>query len=219
METWLDPLVQGLAEWPPSLAYAALAASAFLENVVPPIPGDTVVVFSAYLVGRGVLSWIPVYGATCFGGTIGFLTMYWLGATQGRDFLLGHRARSRAFPLARIERAEAWLHRFGPWLVLANRFLTGVRSAIALAAGLAHLGWRRVAMLSLASMMLWNGLLLCVGIALGENWASVGPILGRYQKWVLVAVCAVVAAVLLRRRYGPQRPSPSRDIDRPRERL
>lgn len=219
VEAWLDPLVQGLAEWPPSLAYAALAASALLENVVPPVPGDTVVVFSAYLVGRGVLSWIPVYGATCVGGTIGFLAMYWLGATRGRDFLHGHRARSRAFPLARLQRAEAWLRRFGPWLVLANRFLPGVRSAIALAAGLAHMGWRRVALLSLASMMLWNGLLLCVGMALGENWAAVGPILGRYREWALVAICVVAAAVVLRRRHGRQRPYPSHDIDRSRERL
>ena len=33
--------------------YLLLAVSAFFENMVPPIPGDTVTVFGGYLVGRG----------------------------------------------------------------------------------------------------------------------------------------------------------------------
>ncbi|MBQ41251.1 MAG: DedA family protein, partial [Gemmatimonadetes bacterium] len=47
-----------LGTWDPLWAYAFLLISAFLENVIPPVPGDAVVVFSAYLVGRGVLDWL-----------------------------------------------------------------------------------------------------------------------------------------------------------------
>lgn len=214
MDAWLDRFAAALSSWPPPLAYAALAACAFLENVVPPVPGDTVVVLSAYLAGRGVLHWLPVYGATCIGGTAGFLVMYWLGATRGREFVLASRRRSWIFPRERLERAEGWLQRSGPWLVLGNRFLTGIRSVIAFAAGVAHIGWRRVAWLSLASMALWNALLLGAGMALGEHWSRVGPLLARYQRWVLVALLAALAALYLRRRAS--RRQAAVDVDSPR---
>ena len=39
----------------PITAYLILAFSAFTENVIPPIPGDTVVILGAYLVSTGRL--------------------------------------------------------------------------------------------------------------------------------------------------------------------
>ena len=84
MEEYLNRLSTELGQWPPALVYAVLVLSAFLENVIPPVPGDTVVVFSAYLVGRGILGWWPVYLATCAGGLAGFLAMYYLGYSRGR---------------------------------------------------------------------------------------------------------------------------------------
>ena len=192
-----EQFVQRIGELPPPWAYAVLALSAFLENVLPPVPGDTVVLFSAYLAGRGVLAWIPVYAATCLGGTAGFLVMFAIGRSQGRGLLQGGGWRARVFPKRRLQRAAAWLQRYGAWLVLGNRFLSGVRSVIALSAGLGGLGWLPVAGLGFLSMALWNGLLLYGGMALGENWDRVSELLTRYNRWVtaLLAVAAVVMGV------------------------
>ena len=73
MVDFINSAVAELGRWNPLWAYLLLAASAFLENLIPPVPGDVVVIFSAYLVGRGVLEWIPVYACTCLGGTPGLL--------------------------------------------------------------------------------------------------------------------------------------------------
>lgn len=196
MGEWFDQAVQQIDAWPRSWAYAALALSAFLENVVPPIPGDTVVVLSAYLAGRGVLSWVPVYAATCLGGTAGFLAVYWVGRSRGRALL---QRGVRGFSPQSLGRAQAWLIRFGPWLVLANRFLTGVRSVIALAAGAAGVEWLPVAVLGLASTALWNGVLLYAGMSVGENWEQVTAFLGRYNRVVLGGLAAVLAIAGARR--------------------
>lgn len=218
MEGWSQQLVEGIAAWPAFWVYAALFLSAFLENVVPPVPGDLVVVLSAYLVGRGALSWPPVYAATCLGGTAGFLVVYWLGRTRGRGLLTGRgQGGGRFLPghwisPRRLARAEAWLGRYGPWLVLANRFLSGVRSVIALAAGLGGMGWRQVAVLGLLSMALWNGLLLFAGMAVGENWEQVTGLLTRYNRIVVAAV--VLAVVILLLRAWSQR---RRAVDRQRD--
>ena len=198
MGEYFEHLVQRVGELPAPWAYAALALSAFLENVLPPVPGDTVVVFSAYLAGRGVLSWVPVYVVTCLGGTAGFLVMYAVGRSQGRGFLQGGGWRARIFPERRLQRASRWLQRYGAWLVLGNRFLTGVRSVIAISAGFGGMGWPTVAGLGMVSMLLWNGLLLYAGMALGENWDRVSELLARYNRGMAVMLAAVAAVAGLR---------------------
>jgi membrane protein DedA with SNARE-associated domain len=194
MEEQLSSLTAHLAEVDPVWAYGLLALSAFLENVIPPVPGDTVVVFSAYLAGRGALAWPPVYAATCLGGTAGFTVMYYLGLTRGRAFLTGRR--QRLFTAERLARAEAWLERYGSWLILANRFLSGVRSVIALSAGLGGVRWRRVVLLGLVSMAIWNGLLLYAGMQVGQRWESVVGVIGQYNRLVVGLLLLVLGGVL-----------------------
>jgi membrane protein DedA with SNARE-associated domain len=199
MEAWVESAVEHVGQWPPALAYAVLALSAFLENVVPPVPGDLVVVLSAYLAGRGALEWLPVYIATCAGGTAGFATMYWIGRRQGRRFLLG-RGRERVFSADHLERAEGWLARHGVWLILANRFLSGIRSVIALAAGTGGMGWRPLLLCGAVSMLLWNGALLYAGLSVGQNWELVTEWIGRYNR-VVVSLLVLAAAGLALRRW------------------
>ena len=198
MTETLEQLVETLSRIDPRLAYVLLLFSAFLENVIPPVPGDMVVVFSAYLVGRGVLGWWPVYLATCAGGTIGFVTMYLVGARHGRAFLTRKGLGRRWFSPSTLERAEGWLQRYGPWLILANRFLSGVRSVIALTAGMGGMSWRIVAGLGLVSMAIWNGLLLYAGLLLGQNWARVINLLQAYNRIWLILFVLVAFYVLWR---------------------
>ena len=58
----LAQFFQRLLELPDALLYATLFAAALVENVLPPVPGDTVVVFGGYLAGLGRLS-LPVWSA------------------------------------------------------------------------------------------------------------------------------------------------------------
>ena len=196
MQNWVNGFVEEVSHWNPLWGYLAVALSAFLENVIPPVPGDTVVVFSAYLVGLGLLHWAPVYAATCVGGTAGFMLMYQIGRTGGRA-LVG-RSGNRLFGQEQLIRAEAWLERYGPWLILANRFLSGVRSVIALAAGLGNLSWPRVFVLGGISMILWNGALLYAGMLVGRNWESVIEVLRQYNQVAVGIVIVVLLGLVLR---------------------
>jgi membrane protein DedA with SNARE-associated domain len=196
MQDWVNGFVEEISHWNPLWGYLAVALSAFLENVIPPVPGDTVVVFSAYLVGLGLLHWAPVYAATCVGGTAGFMLMYQIGRTGGRA-LVG-RSGNRLFGQEQLIRAEAWLERYGPWLILANRFLSGVRSVIALAAGLGNLSWPRVFVLGGISMILWNGALLYAGMLVGRNWESVIEVLRQYNQVAVGIVIVVLLGLVLR---------------------
>ena len=195
MVEFINSTVAELGRWNPLWAYLLLAVSAFLENLIPPVPGDAVVIFSAYLVGRGVLEWIPVYVSTCLGGTLGFSVMFSIGARYGLRIL---RSRFRIASVHSLERATRWLERYGVWLVLANRFLSGIRSVIALSAGMGGMGWKPVVGLGLVSMAIWNGLLIYAGLLVGNNWERAVELLGDYNSIVLTAIATLVALALFR---------------------
>ena len=197
----LEEFVETVGRLDPKLAYLLLLVSAFLENVIPPVPGDMVVVFSAYLVGRGVLEWWPVYLSTCVGGAIGFVTMFLIGAHQGRAFFRPGGFGGRWFSASTLERAEVWLARHGPWLIVANRFLSGVRSVIALTAGIGGMSLKVVAGLGLVSIAIWNGLLLYAGLFLGQNWGRVLGLLEAYNRiWLILLVLFALGLIWRRRR-------------------
>jgi membrane protein DedA with SNARE-associated domain len=111
---------------------------------------------------------------------------------MGAHFLLG--VAGAVFSLEGLEKAEAWLTRYGVWLLLGNRFLSGIRSVIALSAGIGRMSWVRVLICGALSMALWNGVLLYTGLLVGQNWEEVLALLRQYNR-VLVGVLVVVALV------------------------
>jgi len=203
MEEHLHRFIQALSQWNPAWAYGFLLLSAVLENLIPPVPGDTVVVFSAYLVGRGVLALWPVYLATCAGGTIGFLGMYYLGYKHGRAFFTGRKGR--VFSQESMAQAEQWLARYGETLILVNRFMSGIRSVIAVSAGIGGMSWRKVAVYGFISMVVWNGLLLYAGLLVGQNWEGVVKVLEQYNRFFGLILIGV-AVVVLRRWWRRRKP-------------
>ena len=194
MAAYPESLIAELSGIDPIWAYCILLLSAFLENLIPPVPGDTVVVFSAYLVGRGTLGLWPVFLMTWIGGTAGFLGMYYLGYSRGRAFFTSRGGRF--FSLEGLAKAEFWLQRYGVILLLGNRFLSGIRSVIAIGAGLGGMKWMTVAVCGAISMAVWNGLLLYAGLVVGQNWGQVTGLLKQYNR-VLLGLLLLLAVVLL----------------------
>ena len=184
----------------PAMAYFVLGISAFTENVLPPIPGDTVVVLGAYLVSIGKLNFWGVYISTTLGSVVGFMTMFLIGRKFGRSFI-NKRSRSKIFKEDEIRKVEIWFGKWGYWVIAANRFLSGTRSVISLFAGLFHLNILVVISLSLVSALIWNGLLLFAGLMVGNNWGLITDIISQYNK-VLITLTVIIIGYLIYRKYS-----------------
>ena len=180
----------------PLIAYCLLFVSAFVENIFPPIPGDTVTLFGAYLVGRGELGIVPVFAVTVAGSFTGFMAIYYLGLKKGRALLRGKR--STLGSVHRLEKVENLFKKHGPKLVLANRFLSGVRSLVALAAGIGNMPPGKVSFYSLVSISIWNGLIIYAGLTVGANWPEVKRIVGMYSRCILILSLGFIAILLIR---------------------
>jgi membrane protein DedA with SNARE-associated domain len=179
-----EQTITTLTTLPNEYIYLLLFINAFVEYICPPIPGDTIMIFGAYLVGTEKLNFIPVYCVSTAGSLSGFLTLFFLGKYLGRDYFL--RRDYRFFSREMILRVERWFHRYGLGLIAANRFFSGVRSAIALFAGIAQMKLLATAVAALISSMIWNALLISGGYFLGKNWQLVLTILKRYNQAVII---------------------------------
>ncbi len=185
-------------------AYLAILVIAYGENVVPPIPGDMVVVFGGYLVGVGKLNFAIVVLLSTVGGALGFMTMYAIGRKIGEAVIESDRVPW--IPRKQVDSARSWLERWGYGLVAANRFLSGLRSVISLAVGMARTPVMPTAFYATLSALAWTGLITYGGYAVGENWTAIALFLRDYGR-IVVAVIGLVALVQLMRWYLKRRGS------------
>lgn len=164
-------------------AYLFLFFSAYIENIFPPAPADMVVVFGAYFVGKGILSFKWVLISTIVGSTLGFLSLYFLA------FFFETRIMEKKFlrwvKKSAIEKTQNWFHKYGYWIIFLNRFLAGFRSVISISAGLSKLEWKKVTILSFLSASIWNSILVYIGYILGENWNKIGIYLKNYSLFII----------------------------------
>jgi membrane-associated protein len=189
-------------------APAILFFGSFVEYVFPPFPGDTVVVIGAWYAVHGKLSWPLTFAAVILGAVGGAFIDYQVGAVLGRRL---DRSAERRGPLTaeRLGRVEQSYRRWGVLLLLANRFLPGIRAFVFLAAGAARIPLGKVLFFGGLSAALWDGLLLFAGALLVKSLPEMGALIARYTAaaWIaMAAVAGVFAALALWRRRAGRSP-------------
>jgi len=198
--SYLDYFLNSLNSLPDFLIYFFLGLSAFVENVFPPIPGDTITAFGAFLVGTQRLHFMGVYSSTTLGSLAGFMFLFWIGGLLGRRFFI---AKDYWFFKAEdIIKAEEWYRKHGYFLVLLNRFFPGIRSVISIAGGISKLRTFKVAWLALISAGVWNLIWITFGYMLGNNRETardkMSYFLTRYNYASLILLGLVVVCVLVK---------------------
>ncbi|BDG03712.1 DedA family protein [Anaeromyxobacter oryzae] len=186
---------------------AILFVASFIEYVFPPFPGDLVVVLGAWYAVHGELSWPVAFLSVTAGAVVGAFVDHQIGASIGRR-LDARAARRGALSSERLARFEVSYRRWGPALLVANRFLPGVRAFIFLAAGACGIPLRTVLVFGGISAALWNALLLALGGLAARNVDELVLIVDRYTRaaWVVLGgVVVVAAAVVLWRRRAAAR--------------
>ncbi len=199
----MDIFLEYLDSLPDYLIYLSLGLSSFVENLFPPVPGDTIIIFGAFLVGIGRLDLFWVYFSTTLGSLSGFMSLFWIGRYLGRRFFI---ERDYRFIKAKdIIKAEDWFRKYGYFLIVLNRFIPAIRSVISLAGGISGLSGIKVSILALMSCAVWNIIWTLLGYALGSNWeafkTNMSAIMMRYNITILVFFCLFVLFIIIRRQY------------------
>ncbi len=189
----LTEILDTVRAWPPWITYCALFFGAYIEYVLPPFPGDTLVVAGALLVAAFGWDLWPVLALVTGGAVLGALTDFWIGRWLFRS---GRLARLRPRWRNAIDRIARQFARRGAWYLAVNRFVPGIRAFFFVAAGIAGLRVGAVVFWATLSAVAWNALLLYVGYLLGDNLAEIESLLGTYTAavWVLIALVLLFAS-------------------------
>jgi membrane protein DedA with SNARE-associated domain len=179
--------------WAPLLLFSAT----FVEHVFPPFPGDLMLVLGSWYAVTGQLSWPMVLLFSTAGAVAGAWLDHRIGHWLGLR-LEATALHSRLLPRAQLDRFEAAYRRWGDLLLVANRFLPGVRGILFLAAGASRIPLGRTLVLGGISALLWNALLLAAGALVAENAEELVRLVQRYML-VAGGALALLAAVALGR--------------------
>lgn len=190
MEQYVLDIVDWIRLQPVLGIYIILGIIAYLENVVPPIPGDILIVFGGYLASELIIGFWWVVLLTTAGSVMGFMTMYYFGYVVGDEI----RTQRNRFPFLRffdaeyLDKAERWMYRWGQGVVLANRFLAGARSIISITAGVTRLNPRKTVMYATVGALAWNIILIGAGWLIGDNWPVIKNYLSVYGSIILTLI-------------------------------
>ncbi|MBN1441655.1 MAG: VTT domain-containing protein [Planctomycetes bacterium] len=206
MEEWVESLLKAAGDQPGLVEFLILGAAAMLEYVVPPVPGDVIVLLGALLVGANGWS-LPAVVAAVSGGSLAGLTIdYAFGRWVGRR----DPAWREKYPRwrrtgAAIDRIKASFERWGAVYIACNRFLPAIRAAFFVAAGVARIPYWKVALWGLVSSLLWNCLIFAVGMSVGYHREKLFEFFRGYSAVAWIAVGAIAAVIIFRWRRGIRR--------------
>jgi membrane protein DedA with SNARE-associated domain len=200
-------LVADLAQWVVDTLYAfgyvgvgVLTALGYL-HLLPPT--QLVLPLAGFLVGQGRFSFVPVLVASTVGGGIASLVMYLPGLWIGEESLRRLVVRFGRFVFvdeSDLDKAGKLFVRHGGKAVLIGHLIPGVTAFISVLAGLKRIPIRgRFLFYTFLGTALWNGVLICLGWALGAEWTLVKEYAPIVEYAVLVAVAAGISWFVWRR--------------------
>ena len=192
----LEHVLDFISQLTPFWIYVALFFFSFVENVFPPSPSDLVVVVGGSLIGTGELHFIPTLLITTIGSVIGFMTLFVIGTQLDRKVI--QAGKIKFISIEALMKVELWFKKWGYWIILANRFLPGTRSVISFFAGLSELDFKRTALLAAISAIVWNAIIIYLGIVFGNNIEAIDGYLSTYSNIVWIITGLIVAVIVLR---------------------
>lgn len=148
------------------------------------------IVAGGYLVGIGNIDFTTALIVATVGSTSGFMSMYKIGDWFGLRII--ETGKIKFLPLESVHKVESWFRKYGYWLIIANRFLSGTRAVVGFFAGMAEVKFIPTTILCFISALIWNAILIYAGTLVGANWESIGVYLTTYSQIVTALVVIAV---------------------------
>jgi membrane protein DedA with SNARE-associated domain len=163
-----------------------------LESALIPIPSEIIMPFSGFLVSEKKLDFTITILAGSVGNLVGSIATYYLGQKIRRELILKY-GRFLFIREGHLEFAERVFQKHGSKITFAARLLPAVRTYVSLPAGIGRTPIKTFVVYSFAGSLVWNALLVYVGMKLGESWKNIqmySPILDG------IAAAAVIVFII-----------------------
>lgn len=185
MTIWLTHFIE-------QFGYLAILLLITIENIFPPIPSEAVLTLAGFLVTQTKLTTIGVIIASTLGSLIGaiilFAVSHCLTLTRLENLLATKGFKILGFKKDDAQKAIAWFDKHGTGSIFYGRCIPVVRSLISIPAGIAHVSWSKFLILTTLGSLLWNSILILLGLYTGKNWQLIVKIFDDFTLVILVLI-------------------------------
>lgn len=196
MFNWISGLIE-------SGGYFGLLFLMFIENVFPPIPSELIMPFAGYGAKRGEMSFLLVVLVGALGSMLGSLPLYFAGQKLGEKRIKELADKHGAWLAVSgqdVTKAKKWFDSHRGLAVFGCRIVPGVRSLIAIPAGIAKMPVAPFCALTFAGSLVWALILASLGYLLGEGFKAVDKFLGPFSYVILGGLVAFFAFKVWKRK-------------------
>lgn len=171
--------------------YFGIFALLVLGIVGLPVPDETLLALSGYLISRGELHFIPTFLAAYLGSISGISVSYAIGSTFGHHVLVkyGHYFHITEDSL---KRAHHWFEKIGRWALLIGYFIPGVRHVVAILAGASELQIWEFGLFAYTGAFIWSLTFISIGFFFGRKWKIIMETINHH-----IIILSIAAALIL----------------------
>lgn len=204
MNDWSTQLVSLVQDAPLWAGLMVLFFGAFIEYVFPPFPGDTLLIAGGFLAAHGALPLWPTLGILTL-GSLGGMCAGWLLGRLARNSMKIRNILFRWFHEDSLSKIETAYTRYGVGILIANRFLPGIRGVFVFGAGLGNIPLRKILVYGLLSACLWNSLLVFAGVYVSKSLPQLLELFQEYTRFMVIALLSALAVFVLMKIYRKHR--------------
>lgn len=179
-----------------STGYAGVFVLMVLNSVGIPIPSEVTLPFAGFLANQGNLTLVLVIIVAVLGDLVGSTIAYSIGFFLEENLFLSLIKKYGKFVLITshdYEKATGWLKKYGAPVVFIGKMLPGIKSFMALAAGVSEIKFFKFIISNVLAAIIYCTAVTYFGFYLGSKWDSIG---GYFRKFEVVIVVVLVIALL-----------------------
>lgn len=187
--------METVTHWIAAYGYLGLFSLLVVGIVGVPIPDETLLTFSGYLIYSGKFHWPATLATAYVGSSCGITLSYVLGYTFGW-WLIRKVGKWVHITEERLEKVHDWFGRYGRWTLVFGYFIPGIRHAIAYVAGMSRMRYWSFALFAYSGAVIWGTTFLVLGYVMGPAWQEVLHWAERGH-WVVLALAGVIVVIAL----------------------
>jgi len=177
--------------------YFALFFTLWLGIVGMPIPDEVIVMTGGAVTVQGILAVLPAFLLTYLGVISGLSLGYVLGRCMGTPILNKLRRKKKLEKY--IHYSEHLVQKYGNWALCISYFLPIVRHVMPYLTGINKMSYRRYALTSYSTGLVWTFIFFIAGRYLGNHVQEIGSLIYNYGiKLLSLITLGIIIVVIVR---------------------
>lgn len=187
--------MENISYWISHYGYGGIFVLLVLGIVGLPVPDETLLTLTGFLVYKGELQLLPAFFSAYLGSILGITISYTIGRTFGL-FVIHKYGKYVHLTDERLEKAHNWFEKIGRWALLVGYFIPGVRHVFAIIAGTSELEIWEFCLFAFIGAFIWAAGFLSIGYFFGDKWSIILDSMHSHL-FLVSGICVVVILLFL----------------------